>query len=64
MIEIIGTRMSENSLIGDCVGAAVGALLIASTLYIVSKIKQRMESSNCNKIRRHPLCSAAVTVLM
>ena len=40
MIEIIGTQMSEHSLIGDCVGAAVGALLIASTLYIVSKIKQ------------------------
>lgn len=40
MIEIIGTQMSENSLIGDCVGATVGALLIASTLYIVSKIKQ------------------------
>ena len=40
MMEIIGTQMSECSLIGDCVGAAVGALLIASTLYIVSKIKQ------------------------
>ena len=40
MIEIIGTQMSEHSLIGDCVGAAVGALLIASTLYIVAKIKQ------------------------
>lgn len=40
MIEIIGTQMNEHSLIGDCVGAAVGALLIASTLYIVSKIKQ------------------------
>lgn len=40
MIEIIGTQMTECSLIGDCVGAAVGALLIASTLYIVSKIKQ------------------------
>lgn len=40
MIEIIGTQMSEYSLVGDCVGAAVGALLIASTLYIVSKIKQ------------------------
>lgn len=24
MIEIIGTQMSEHSLIGDCVGAAVG----------------------------------------
>ena len=40
MIEIIGTQMSEYSLIGDCVGAAVGALLIASTLYIVGKINQ------------------------
>lgn len=40
MIEIIGTQMNEHSLIGDCVGAAVGALLIASTLYIVAKIKQ------------------------
>ena len=40
MIEIIGTQMTECSLIGDCVGAAVGALLIASTLYIVAKIKQ------------------------
>lgn len=40
MIEIIGTQVTECSLIGDCVGAAVGALLIASTLYIVGKIKQ------------------------
>jgi len=40
MIEIIGTQMSEYSLIADAVGAAVGAFLIASTLYIVAKVKQ------------------------
>ena len=40
MIEIIGTKMTEYGLIGDCVGAAVGAFIIASTLYIVGKVKQ------------------------
>ena len=40
MIEIIGTQMTEYGLIGDCVGAAVGAFIIASTLYIVGKVKQ------------------------
>ena len=40
MIEIIGTQMTEYGLLGDCVGAAVGAFIIASTLYIVSKVKQ------------------------
>ena len=40
MIEIIGTQMTEYGLIGDCVGAVVGAFIIASTLYIVGKVKQ------------------------
>ena len=40
MIEIIGTQMTEYGLMGDCVGAAVGAFIIASTLYIVGKVKQ------------------------
>ena len=40
MIEIIGTQMTEYGLIADTVGAAVGAFLIASTLYIVGKVKQ------------------------
>ena len=40
MIEIIGTEMTEYGLIADAVGAAVGAFLIASTLYIVGKVKQ------------------------
>ena len=40
MIEIIGTQMTEYSLFGDCVGAAIGAFIIASTLYIVGKVKQ------------------------
>ena len=40
MIEIIGTQMTEYGLIADAVGAAVGAFLIASTLYIVAKVKQ------------------------
>ena len=40
MIEIIGTQMSEYGLIADAVGATVGAFLIASTLYIVGKVKQ------------------------
>ena len=40
MIEIIGTQMTEYGLIADAVGAALGAFLIASTLYIVGKVKQ------------------------
>ena len=40
MIEIIGTQMTEYGLIADAVGAAVGAFMIASTLYIVGKVKQ------------------------
>ena len=40
MIEIIGTHMTEYGLIGDCVGAAVGAMMIASILYIVAKVNQ------------------------
>ena len=39
MIEIIGTQMTEYGLIADAVGAAVGAFLIASTLYIVEKVR-------------------------
>ena len=41
MIEILGTEMTENALIGDAVGAFVGGLMIASTLYIVGKVKQK-----------------------
>ena len=40
MIEIIGTQMTEYGLLGDCVGAAVGAMMIASVLYIVGKVNQ------------------------
>lgn len=40
MIEIIGTHMTEYGLIGDCIGAAVGAMMIASILYIVAKVNQ------------------------
>ena len=40
MIEIIGTQMTEYGLAADAVGTAVGAFLIASTLYIVGKVKQ------------------------
>ena len=41
MIEILGTELTENTLIGDAVGAFVGGLMIASTLYIVGKVKQK-----------------------
>ena len=41
MIEILGTELTENALIGDTVGAFVGGLMIASTLYIVGKVKQK-----------------------
>ena len=41
MIEILGTELTENALIGDAVGAFVGGLMIASTLYIVGKVKQK-----------------------
>ena len=40
MIEIIGTQMTEYGLIADAVGAAVGAMMIASVLYIVGKVNQ------------------------
>ena len=41
MIEILGTELTENALMGDAVGAFVGGLMIASTLYIVGKVKQK-----------------------
>ena len=41
MIEILGTELTENTLIGDVVGAFIGGLMIASTLYIVGKVKQK-----------------------
>jgi len=41
MIEILGTELTENTLIGDTVGAFIGGLIIASTLYIVGKVKQK-----------------------
>ena len=41
MIEILGTELTENTLIGDAIGAFVGGLMIASTLYIVGKVKQK-----------------------
>ena len=41
MIEILGTQLTENALIGDAVGAFIGGLMIASTLYIVGKVKQK-----------------------
>ena len=41
MIEILGTELTENALIGDAVGAFIGGLMIASTLYIVGKVKQK-----------------------
>ena len=40
MIEILGTELTENALIGDAIGAFIGGLMIASTLYIVGKVKQ------------------------
>lgn len=41
MIEIIGTHMTEYDLIGDCVGAAVGAIMVAYALYVVAFVKQK-----------------------
>ena len=41
MIEIIGTHMTEHGLIGDCVGAAVGAIMVAYALYVVAFVKQK-----------------------
>ena len=41
MIEILGTELTENALIGDAVGAFIGGLMIASTLYIVGKVNQK-----------------------
>ena len=41
MIEILGTELTENALIGDAVGAFVCCLMIASTLYIVGNGKKK-----------------------
>lgn len=41
MIEIIGTHMTEYGLIGDCVGAAIGAIMVAYALYVVAFVKQK-----------------------
>ena len=41
MIEIIGTHMTEYGLLGDCVGAAVGAFIVAYALYVVAFVKQK-----------------------
>ena len=41
MIEILGTELTENALMGDAIGAFIGGLMIASTLYIVGKVKQK-----------------------
>ena len=43
MIEILGTELTENALIGDAVGAFVGALIVAYALYVVAKVKHESE---------------------
>ena len=43
MIEILGTQLTENALIGDAVGAFVGALIVAYALYVVAKVKHESE---------------------
>lgn len=43
MIEILGTEMTDGMIIGGACGAAVGALIIASVLYIVAKIKHETD---------------------
>ena len=43
MIEILGTELTENALIGDTVGAFVGALIVAYALYVVAKVKHESE---------------------
>ena len=43
MIEILGTELTENTLIGDAVGAFVGALIVAYALYVVAKVKHESE---------------------
>ena len=41
MIEILGTELTENALIGDAVGAFVGALIVSYALYVVGMVKQK-----------------------
>ena len=43
MIEILGTELTENALIGDAVGAFVGALIVAYALYVVARVKHESE---------------------
>ena len=43
MIEILGTELTENALIGDAVGAFIGALIVAYALYVVAKVKHESE---------------------
>ena len=41
MIEILGTELTENALIGDAVGAFIGALIVSYALYVVGMVKQK-----------------------
>ena len=43
MIEILGTELTENALIGDTVGAFIGALIVAYALYVVARVKHESE---------------------
>ena len=43
MIEILGTELTENALMGDTIGAFVGALIVAYALYVVARVKHESE---------------------
>ena len=43
MIEILGTELTENALMGDAIGAFVGALIVAYALYVVARVKHESE---------------------
>ena len=38
MIEILGTQLTENALIGDAIGAFIGALIVSYALYVVGMV--------------------------
>ena len=43
MIEILGTELTEIALMGDAIGAFVGALIVAYALYVVARVKHESE---------------------
>ena len=41
MIEILGTELTENALMGDAIGAFIGAIIVSYMLYVVAFVIQK-----------------------